>query len=72
MTSKMVIASFNEGYITTAHLWTLAQVVGAVLAIIVLKRYCQGAKATADRNMHGKVVMITVSAEPSSAPVRIG
>ncbi|KAI1103131.1 NAD(P)-binding protein [Jackrogersella minutella] len=39
--------------------WTLFQVVATAGFLFVLKRYCSGARTLAERNMHGRVVMIT-------------
>ncbi|KAI1142380.1 NAD(P)-binding protein [Hypoxylon sp. FL0543] len=39
--------------------WTIFQVVAVAGFLYVLKRYCSGAISLAERNMHGRVVMIT-------------
>ncbi|OTA96088.1 hypothetical protein M434DRAFT_393169 [Hypoxylon sp. CO27-5] len=39
--------------------WTLLQVAAITGFLYVLKRYCSGAMSLAERNMHGRVVMIT-------------
>ncbi|KAL7627470.1 hypothetical protein AAE478_001663 [Parahypoxylon ruwenzoriense] len=39
--------------------WTLFEIGAVTGTLYLLKRYCNGAMSTAERNMHGRVVMIT-------------
>ncbi|OTB08184.1 hypothetical protein M426DRAFT_317287 [Hypoxylon sp. CI-4A] len=39
--------------------WTLLQVGAVVIFLLIVKRYSQGARTLVERNMHGRVVMIT-------------
>jgi len=44
------------------YVWTIIKSLAAGFVLWVLKTYFGGARNTAERNMHSKVVMITVSA----------
>jgi len=45
---------------------TLLRLLPYVVALVLLKLYCQGASNPAERNMHGKVVIITVNTSSTS------
>ncbi|KAI1327537.1 short chain dehydrogenase/ reductase [Xylariaceae sp. FL0255] len=39
--------------------WTVLQIVGVVITLYAVKRHCTGAVNTSERDMHGKVIIIT-------------
>lgn len=39
--------------------WTLLKIAAAITAIVIVKWYCRGAPNTAERKLHGKVVLLT-------------
>lgn len=43
------------------YVWPALKVASGFGALYAVKWYCRGAVNTSERNMHGKVVMITVS-----------
>lgn len=66
-TSKMPVPLFNyvlsEGVdqeLILSYAWPILKVASWLAALYLVKWYCGGTVNTSERNMHGKVVMITV------------
>lgn len=51
---------FENGLPGNKHLWTAVKIIPWLLVLMLLKRYFGGARNTSERNMHSKVVMMTV------------
>lgn len=52
--------AWEEGISSIPYGWTILKVVPAIAVLYLLKLYFNGAVNTSERNMHSKVVMITV------------
>ena len=51
---------FVNGVPDVPYLKTGLQIVSWLLVVALLKRYFGGARSTSERNMHSKVIMMTV------------
>ena len=60
MPLPLVAQLFEIGPGQIPYLWTFLKLIPCLGAIALLKIYFGGARNTAERNMHSKVVMITV------------
>lgn len=52
---------WESGFSSVPYGWTLLKVLPAIAVVYLLKLYFNGAVNTSERNMHSKVVMMTVS-----------
>lgn len=52
---------FNEGLDAIPFGWSAVKIIPAVVLIYLLKVFFNGASTKSERNMHSKVVMVTVS-----------
>jgi NAD(P)-dependent dehydrogenase (short-subunit alcohol dehydrogenase family) len=64
--------AFYNGFPNLPSWWTILQGVAAVAVIALLKWYSMGRSNTSERNMHGKVVMITGGTSGIGASVALG
>lgn len=51
----------TNGLPSAIKVWDVFRIAATLLVVVAVKRYCTGAKNTAERQMHSKVIMITVS-----------
>ena len=61
MPIPLLAEGFGRGITNIPHIWTAAQVVVGIALIYLLKSYFGGASCQAERVMHGRVIMVTVS-----------
>jgi hypothetical protein len=64
MPINIIAQGFTEGISSIPYGWTAIKVVPCLAILYLLKWYFQGATNGSERNMHGKVVMITVNTDP--------
>ena len=64
--------AFYKGFPNLPSWWTISEGVAAVGVIALLKWYSMGRSNTSERNMHGKVVMITGGTSGIGASVALG
>lgn len=55
---------FTEGLESIPYGWTIAKVTSIIGVLYLLKWFFNGATNTSERNMHSKVVMVTVGSNP--------
>lgn len=60
MPINILASAFYEGVDTIPFGWTIVKVVPVVAVLYVLKWFFNGATNKSERNMHSKVVMVTV------------
>ena len=60
MVVPLLAEGLERGVTNIPHLFTIIKIVAAVGLIYFLKRYFGGATCTSEREMHGKVMLITV------------
>jgi hypothetical protein len=61
MPIPLLAEGFGRGLSNIPYLWTVIKAIPSIGLIWLLKLYFAGAKCRAERLMHGKVVMVTVS-----------
>ena len=61
MPVHILAQGWDEGISSIPFGWTLAKIAPWIAVLYLLKLYFNGAVNTSERNMHSKVVMITVS-----------
>lgn len=62
MPIHIIAQGFFEGIASIPYGWTAVRVIPCLAVLYMLKWYFNGIANTSERNMHSKVVMITVSA----------
>lgn len=55
----------TDGFESTPHSRTIFRTIVAIAVLYIIKRYFQGAANLSERNMHGKVIIVTVRLLPS-------
>ena len=60
---------FAEGFDSVPFVVPLLKSVPWIGGVVLLKRYFGGARNGSERDMHGKVVLMTVSAEPQDLSI---
>lgn len=60
MPVNIIAQAFAEGIDSIPYGWTIIKAVVVFVVIYVLKWYFNGANNGSERNMHSKVVMVTV------------
>lgn len=61
MPIHILATGFFEGISSIPYGWTVAKIVPWLAIVYLLKWYFNGVTNTSERNMHSKVVMMTVS-----------
>lgn len=61
MPLNIIAQGFSEGLSSIPYAWTVLKVAPCLAILYLLKWYFNGVINTSERNMHSKVVMITVS-----------
>lgn len=51
---------FTDGVDSIPFVWPVLKTLPAFAALYLVKTFCQGASNTSERNLHGKVVVVTV------------
>jgi NAD(P)-dependent dehydrogenase (short-subunit alcohol dehydrogenase family) len=64
--------AFYNGFPNLPSWWTMLQGVAVIAVIALLKWHCMGRSNTSERNMHGKVVMVTGGTSGVGASVVLG
>lgn len=59
-----------QGLDSIPFLWPILKAIPWLGALVLLKLYFAGSSNGSERNMHGKVVMVTVSLAPLTARLR--
>ena len=60
MPVNIIAAAFSEGLSSIPGGWTAVKIIPALALLYLLKWYFNGAVNLSERNMHSKVVMVTV------------
>lgn len=61
MPIPLLAEGFGRGITNIPYIWTAAKVVAGIALVYLLKSYFGGASCRAERVMHGRVIMVTVS-----------
>ena len=65
MPVPLLAEGYGRGFLDISYLWKILKPVPFVGLVWLLKLYFGGARCRAERLMHGKVVMVTVSTPQS-------
>lgn len=60
MAIYIIRSAFNEGVGTVPYLWPILKAVPWLLLLWAVKFFFSGVSNKSERNMHGKVIMVTV------------
>jgi small-conductance mechanosensitive channel len=60
MPIPFVASTIKNGLPWGLDYWTVTKVAAAIAILALVKWYCHGATNTAERQMHSKVIMVTV------------
>ena len=61
MPVNILAQALDQGIDSIPYGWTILKAVSVIAVLYVLKWYFNGANNSSERNMHSKVVMVTVS-----------
>ena len=60
----IAVQAVSDGLDSIPFIWPVLKTIPWLLLLYVVKRFFSGAMNTSERNMHGKVVMVTVRTTP--------
>ena len=68
----IAVQAVSDGLDSIPFIWPILKTIPWLLLLYVVKRFFSGAVNTSERNMHGKVVMVTVhSILPRPPPISL-